>query len=301
MFGIKIIVVFEAALQLRTCFCRRIVTDGEASVSGLTVHSGSGSSRLPFAQASKQAQLCSCSGRSRTDILQQLRHSKRAEQLVDAARRSDDAGGNAVFEVPSQAGPTSYKVVVALLGSAPACLKAAVQSCGCLDHIDRGAICKHAGAVFLWWHLQESQLVDKAPVTDVSACEGADSSQFLAESLRACCSKRRAGGRSGAVDTGLGAAMSSCAPNGPIPSTAACCAAAAVEPGRAIRRALEFGNPRNSKARASSVPALEVPFHEPYPEPKSALKMSQSPAGPLAAEKRVRVVVGTQQVCGSGQ
>ena len=94
----------------------------------------------------------------------------------------------------------------------------------------------------------------------------------------------------GAVDTGLGAAMSSCAPNEPIPSTAACCAAAAVEPGRAIRRALEFGTPRNSKARASSVPALEVPFHEPYPEPKSALKMSQSPAGPLAAEKRVRVV-----------
>ena len=169
-----------------------------------------------------------------------------------------------------------------------------MRSCGCLDNINRGAICKHAEAVFLWWHLQ-SQLVDKAPVTNVSACEGADSSQFPPESLRAFCSKRRAGGHSGAVDTGLGAAMSSCAPNGPIPSTAACCAAAAVEPGRAIRRALEFGTSRNSKPRASSVPALEVPFHEPYPEPKSALKMSQSPAGPLAAEKRVRVVVADEE------
>ena len=187
---------------------------------------------------------------------------------MDAARRSDDAGGNDVFEVPSQAGPTSYKVVVALLGSTPACLKAAVQSCGCLDHIDRGAICKHAGAVFLWWHLQESQIVDEAPVTDVSVCEGADSSQFSHKSLRAFCSKRRSGSQGGAVDTGLGAAMSSCAPNGPIPSTAACSAAEAVEPGRAIRRALEFGIPRNSKPRASSVPALEVFSMSPTQSPR---------------------------------
>ena len=135
--GIKLIVVLEAAIQLRTCICRRMLTDGEASVSGRTVQSGSGSSRLPLAQAVKQAALCSCSGLALADIGQQLRHAKRAEQLVEVVRRSDDAGGNAVFSIPSQSGSTNYKVVVALLGHTPASLKEAVRSCNCVDHRTR--------------------------------------------------------------------------------------------------------------------------------------------------------------------
>ena len=42
VFGVKIVVVFEVVLQLRTC-SRRMLTNGEASASGRTVQSGSGS------------------------------------------------------------------------------------------------------------------------------------------------------------------------------------------------------------------------------------------------------------------
>ena len=294
LLGIKIVVVLEVTLQLRTCMCRRMLTDGEASVSGRTVQSGSGSSRLPFAQATKQALLCSCSGLTYADIGFQLRHNNRAEQLVGLVRRSDDAGGYAVFEVPSQTGATKYQVVVALLGPTPACLTTAVRSCNCVDHIERGAICKHAGAVLLWWHRQ-FQVAERAQLTNELNCEGADSSQFPHESVSAFCSRRRAGGRKGAVDTGLGAASSSCDPNGASLSAAASCTVATVEPDGAPRRALEFGTPRNSKPRSSSVPACEVIFPEAVsPEPKSALKVSWSPAGQLAAERRVRVVVADE-------
>jgi hypothetical protein len=108
VFGIKVLVVLEVVFQLRTC-SRRMLTSGEASACGLTVQSGSGSCRLPFAQASRQRPLCSCSGLSYEDVAQQIRSVKKAEQLVGLVRRSDDAGGNAVFEVPSQNGPASTK------------------------------------------------------------------------------------------------------------------------------------------------------------------------------------------------
>ena len=188
-----------------------------------------------------------------------------------------------MFSIPSQSGSTNYKVVVALLGQTPASLKEAVRSCNCVDHIERGAICKHAGAVLLWWYKQ-AQLAGRAPPTNELDCEGADSSQFPHESVRAFCSRRRAGGREGAVDTGLGATGSSCVPNGTVSSAAAGCAAVTVEPDTAPRRALEFGTPRNTKPRATSVPAFGGILPEAVsPEPKSAIKISQNPAGPLAA------------------
>jgi len=71
-------------------------------------------------------------------------------------------------------------------------------------------------------------------------------------------------------------------------------AAAAQDRARAVRRELEFGTPRNSKPRAASVPALEATFPA-VPEPKSALKLAQSPRDPLASEKKVRVFSADEQ------
>eukprot|EP00969_Alexandrium_andersonii_P290218 12827740-Alexandrium_andersonii.AAC.1 len=63
---------------------------------------------------------------------------------MPAVRKTRRAGS---FEVPSSRAGVSHTVEVDLRatpGTAPASL---VRGCGCMGHVRRGPICKHAGAV----------------------------------------------------------------------------------------------------------------------------------------------------------
>ena len=82
---------------------------------------------------------------SEEDALEDVRNPTGAKSLAGGVRRRPDGK----FEVGSSSGGGKYEVEMDLVNLGPRPTRSMVVGCTCMDHIKRGPVCKHAGAVLL--------------------------------------------------------------------------------------------------------------------------------------------------------
>eukprot|EP00969_Alexandrium_andersonii_P317479 14025974-Alexandrium_andersonii.AAC.1 len=82
----------------------------------------------------------------KAEVRAATRNQQAAAELASTVRKARRAG---TFEVASSQAGLSYSVEVDLRASPGTAPAEAAQSCECMDHVKRGPICKHVGAVLL--------------------------------------------------------------------------------------------------------------------------------------------------------